>query len=736
MPTNRLAQETSPYLRQHRDNPVDWYAWGPEAFAAATERNVPILLSVGYSACHWCHVMAHESFEDPVVAATMNANYICIKVDREERPDVDAAYMTAVQVMTGQGGWPMTTFLTPDGRPFYAGTYFPPVPMHGRQPFPQLLAAVSATWRDRRADVEEAATRLAEGVIRATEGTLAEGTLAEGELAAGDDSAHPWHESGGLAPDDRTPDPVTQLRERAERILAAAVQTLAGAEDRRFAGFGGAPKFPPSTVLEFLLRRGAKDPAAAEIAGRTLRAMAHSGMYDQLAGGFARYAVDQAWVVPHFEKMLYDNALLARVYLHWWRLTGDPTGARIAQEICDWMLAELGTPDGGLASSLDADTAGHEGLTYVWTPDELAAVLGPEDGGWAAELLGVSARGSFEKGSSTLRLTRDVWAGPERARWTEIRDKLLDARAARRQPERDGKVIVAWNGLAIAALAEVGLLQKRPELIGAAEQVADVLRGLHIVHQPEAGRPTEGQPEASRPTEGRRDGVRLHRASLRTAGRPAALSSAVGVLEDYADLADGLLALYAVTGRETWRDLAGDLLETVLGQFHDERDRFFDTAADARDPALALLGRGADPADQPCPSGTSAAVGALLTYSTLTGADRYRDAAERALARLAPVAGAAPRFFGWALAVLTAWAEGPLEATIVGDIGGEGRSELLRTALLGVAPGLVIAHSTAVAAGPSARPAVVVCRDFTCSLPTSDVATIAQAVDARILTLA
>ncbi|HEY6795083.1 MAG TPA: DUF255 domain-containing protein, partial [Kineosporiaceae bacterium] len=397
---NRLATATSPYLQQHRDNPVDWWPWGEEAFAEARRRDVPVLLSVGYAACHWCHVMAHESFEDADTARRMNEGFVNVKVDREERPDVDAIYMSVTQALTGHGGWPMTVFLTPDGRPFYAGTYFPPRPSPGLPSFTQVLTAIGDAWRGQRTELEAAGGRIA-AALAGRGLPVASGAAADEELAA---------------------------------LVAAAVRALADDEDAEHGGFGAAPKFPPSMDLEFLIRHAAAGDGAStaqtrasagEMAGRTLRAMARSGMYDQLGGGFARYAVDRSWTVPHFEKMLYDNALLARVYLHWWRLTGEPTGARVALETCDWMVAALGTADGGFASSLDADTPlrapdgsvrGVEGFTYVWTPGQLAEVLGADDGAWAADLLQVSRQGSFEHGTSTLRLARDVWASAEAER--------------------------------------------------------------------------------------------------------------------------------------------------------------------------------------------------------------------------------------------------------------------------------------------------------------------------------
>jgi uncharacterized protein YyaL (SSP411 family) len=673
---NRLAGATSPYLLQHRDNPVDWYPWGPEAFADARRRDLPVLLSVGYAACHWCHVMAHESFEDPATAALMNAGFVNVKVDREERPDVDAAYMAATQALTGQGGWPMTVFLTPAGRPFYAGTYFPPSPRHGLPSFGQLLTAIAEAWRVRRPELDGAGLRIAEG-------------LAGRSVPAG---------AGPPSPD----------------LLLAAVRRLAAEEDRRFGGFGGAPKFPPSMVCEFLLRHAAGGAEGADealgLAGRTLDAMAGSGMYDQLAGGFARYAVDAAWVVPHFEKMLYDNALLARVYLHWWRLTGAPTGARVAAETCDWMLAALRTPEGGLASSLDADTDGVEGLTYVWTPQELAELLGEPDAGWAAELFGVTAGGSYEHGRSTLRLTRDP-ARPnadlsdadlsDAERWAGIRRRLLDARSRRPQPARDDKVVAAWNGLAIAALAETGALLGRPDLVQAAESAADLLLR---VHETPAGR-------------------------LRRVSRDGEAGDPAGVLEDYGDVAEGLIALYAVTGTPRWVDAVGRLLETVLEEFGDH-DGLRDTPGGAPDPALAALGRPADPTDNAYPSGTSAAAGALLSYAALTGSARHREAAERALGPAGLFAGRSPRAAGWALAVAAALHDGPREVAIIGPDGDPLRRRLHAVALGSSAPGAVVAVGAPVGVpavplladrlSRNGRATAYSCRGFVCDLPTSD----------------
>ncbi len=715
---NRLAGATSPYLAQHKDNPVQWYEWGPEAFATARTRDVPVLLSIGYAACHWCHVMAHESFEDAATATQMNEHFVNVKVDREERPDVDAVYMAATQALTGHGGWPMTVFLTPAGTPFYAGTYFPPVATGQFPAFRQVLAAVSQTWTTRRDEVENAAAQIAESLAQ---------------------QAVPPHlsSSGGGAARGASGPPEASL-------LADAAANLLRLEDGAYGGFGGAPKFPPSMNLEFLVRHGARlrlagqtEPADAVIAaaGRTLRAMAHSGMYDQLAGGFARYAVDARWVVPHFEKMLYDNALLARVYLHWWRLTGEPTGARIAQETCDWMCAALGTPYGGLASSLDADTPvpgadgvvrGVEGHTYVWTPGQLRDLLGEADGAWVAELTRVTPSGTFERGSSTLQLDQDVWADPESARrWAALRARLLQHRTARPQPERDDKVVTAWNGLAIAALAETGAVLGRPDLVEAAQVIADLMLAVHL-------------DAAGRLCRASRNGV---------AGRPA------GVLEDYGDLAEGLIALHAVTGEGPWLELTGVLLETVLARFTDPAEAggaFYDTASDATDAQLAAVRRPQEVTDNAYPSGWSAATGALLSYAALTGSARHRAAAEKGLALVSAAGARAPRAFGWALSVAEAALDGPREVAVVGSQRSSLRDRLHAVALAGSAPGLVVSvgepdaegvpllAGRAVSAGPSSgtttapQALAFVCRNMACDAPTAEPGALARAVGARL----
>ncbi|MFC8883667.1 thioredoxin domain-containing protein, partial [Streptomyces cinereoruber] len=625
---NRLAGVTSPYLLQHADNPVDWWPWGPEAFEEARRRDVPVLLSVGYSACHWCHVMAHESFEDEATAALVNENFVAVKVDREERPDVDAVYMEAVQAATGQGGWPMTVFLTPDAAPFYFGTYFPPEPRHGMPSFGEVLAGVRDAWAGRRGEVDEVADRIVK-------------ELAGRSLAYGGDGVP------------------------GEEDLAQALLGLTREYDATRGGFGGAPKFPPSMVLEFLLRHHARtgSEGALQMASDTCEAMARGGIYDQLGGGFARYAVDRTWTVPHFEKMLYDNALLCRVYAHLWKATGSDLARRIALETADFLVRELRTPEGGFASALDADsddgTGKHvEGAYYVWTPEQLAAVLGPEDAAVAAAHYGVTEDGTFEEGSSVLQLPQDAGVA-DAGRIASIADRLRAARDERPRPGRDDKVVAAWNGLAIAALAETGALFDRPDLVERATEAADLLVRVHMD-----------------------EGARLTRTSKD--GRPG---TNAGVLEDYADVAEGFLALAAVTGEGAWLEFAGFLLDLVLDRFTAEGGALYDTAHDAE----TLIRRPQDPTDNATPSGWTAAAGALLSYAAHTGSEAHRAAAEGALGVVKALGPRAPRFIGWGLAVAEALLDGPREVAVVGDPGDGAFRELRRTALLATAPGAVLA---------------------------------------------
>jgi uncharacterized protein YyaL (SSP411 family) len=629
---NRLKDATSPYLLQHADNPVDWWEWGPEPFEEARRREVPVLLSVGYAACHWCHVMAHESFEDAATAAYLNEHFVSVKVDREERPDVDAVYMQATTSMTGHGGWPMTVVLDHDGSPFFAGTYFPDAPRHGQPSFRQVLEALTDAWRTRGDEVAKVAA------------TLRDHLNQQASLAAG---------------------PVTG------EVLAGAVTTLAKEFDSRSAGFGGAPKFPPSMVLEFLLRYGER-----ERLGATLEAMARGGIHDQLAGGFARYSVDNDWVVPHFEKMLYDNALLLRVYAGW----GTRLGEEVAGGIADFLLDELLTDEGGFASALDADSEGEEGTYYVWTRAQLVEVLGPEDGPWAADQFGVTEAGTFERGASTLQRRRDP---DDWGRWMRCRLALLDARERRVRPARDDKVVAAWNGLAISGLCRAGYVEE-------AERAADLIWDVHLVDR-----------------------------RLRRVSRDGVVGTPAGVLEDHGCVAAGFLDLFQASGDSVWLERAGRILDLALTHFTADDGGFFDTADDAE----ALVTRPRDPADNAYPSGLSSMIHALSTYSAITGEGRHRDAAEAALATVAQVVERAPRFAGWSMAAARSMLDGPVEVAIVGEPGAD-RDALEQVARRDANAVVVVADGpdddVPLLAGRDAvdgRPAAYVCRHLVCERP-------------------
>ena len=662
---NRLAAATSPYLLQHADNPIDWWEWSDEAFAEAERRDVPILLSVGYAACHWCHVMAHESFSDEATAAQVNAGYVAIKVDREERPDIDAVYMNATQAMTGQGGWPMTCFLTPVGEPFHCGTYYPATAGRGMPSFRQLLDAVTAAWDDDRDRVRSAAGEMAARLAESAVVALPASVVGEG-------------------------------------TLDAAVAVLAQSFDATAGGFGDAPKFPPSMVLEFLLRhheRTGSEPALRFVTA-TAERMARGGLYDQLAGGFARYSVDADWVVPHFEKMLYDNALLLRVYAHLARRTGSAFALRVADETAAFLLRDLRTPEGGFASALDADTDGVEGLTYAWTPAQLASVLG-DDAGWATSLLAVTDAGTFEHGMSTLQLPADP-ADP--SRWASVRARLLAARDARPQPARDDKVVTSWNGMAILALAEAGAALDRPDWVTAAGEAADLLLGLHVVDR-----------------------------RLRRSSRGGVVGTAAAVLEDHALLADGLLALHQATGDPARLTAATGLLDLALIHFPDPSTPggWFDTADDAEQP----LHRPRELTDNASPCGASALANALVTASVLASPDhsaRYRDAAEAAVSTIGTLAERHPRFAGHWLTVAEAMASGPVQVAVVG-----GHSPLVATARRVAVGGTVVVAGVPDAPGVpllASRPlvdgaaAAYVCRGFVCDRPVTGPAALEAAL--------
>ena len=657
---NRLAHSQSPYLLQHKDNPVDWYEWGDEAFDRARELNRPVLLSVGYAACHWCHVMAHESFEDPATAELINASFVAVKVDREERPDVDAVYMQATQALTGHGGWPMTVFLTPDRRPFYAGTYFPLTPHHGLPSFWQLLEAITEAWTQRNSEVLSSA-----------------GTIIE-HLAG----MRPELAPGTVSADD----------------LVQARQDLRRSFDPVHAGFGQAPKFPPSMVCEGLLRLG--DPDSMAMVGQTLAAMARGGIYDQLAGGFARYSVDAQWVVPHFEKMLYDNALLLGVYTHWWRRTREPLAARVVTETVEWLVQEMLTEEGGFAASLDADSLDetghlHEGAFYAWNPEQLVVVLGEEDGRWAAQLLQVTESGTFEHGLSTLQLKTD----PDRQRWADVRQRLAAARARRARPGQDDKVVAAWNGWLIDSLVQAAFVFDRPEWLELARQAGAAVWERHWV----AGR-------------------------LRRTSRAGQTSAAPGILEDYGALTQAFTRLAGATADPLWIDRAHLLAEVIMTQFDDGADGFFDTAADAEQ----LFTRPRDATDNATPSGLSSAVHGLSLLAEFTGDRAYADRAGRAAATAAELVRRAPRFAGWLLADAASRVgeHRPVQVAIVGDPGSPAVAGLVRTAHLAAPAGSVVLAGVPDAAGiplladrplRDGQATAYVCRGFVCQLPVTSV---------------
>lgn len=658
--SNTLARATSPYLRQHADNPVHWQQWSTDALALAAARDVPILLSIGYAACHWCHVMAHESFEDDEVAAAMNAGFVCVKVDREERPDLDAVYMNATVALTGQGGWPMTCFLTPDGRPFFCGTYYP------KPSFLQLLAAVSDTWRTRRAEVEETSDHIA-GELR----SMASGLPGGGPPVSAD-------------------------------LCDSAVAAVLRDEDTANGGFGSAPKFPPSALAEALLRNHERTAGQAPLATatRVLEAMARGGIYDQLAGGFARYSVDASWVVPHFEKMLYDNAQLLRVYAHWARRTGNQLAHRVADETARFLLDDL-RREGMFVSSLDADADAVEGLTYVWTPGELTEALGIDDGHWAAALFSVTEAGTFEGGASVLQLHAD----PEDAeRFQRVRSLLRTVRLTRPQPTRDDKVVTAWNGLAITALTDAAFTLNRPEYLDAAIECARTILDLHLVDS------------------------RLRRSSL-----GGVVGDSVAILEDHAALATGLLTLHQATGERVWRDHATRLLNLTLDHFADpaEHGLWYDVADDAEQ----LVLRPSDPSDGATPSGASLVAEALQLAAHLAPADsaqRYAAAADATLARATVLLARAPRSGGHWLAVAEAAVRGPIQVAVAC----EGPDSELLAAARGLAPGGAVVIGGAAGSSELLRDrprvggadAAYVCRGRVCDLPVTTVEDLSAAL--------
>ncbi len=654
---NRLSQETSPYLLQHAGNPVDWYPWGEEALQRARELDRPLLVSIGYSACHWCHVMERESFEDPEVAALMNDRLVCIKVDREERPDIDAVCMEACQAMTGQGGWPLNAFLTPDQAPFYVGTYFPPEPRHGMPPWRAVVEAVADAWAQRRDRVREQG----EQVLRSL---------------------------GGASRLPTSEDPIT------DAIPAQAAETLRRMYDPVNGGFGRAPKFPQASLIEFLLARGERDISLA-----TLRAMATGGIYDQVGGGFARYAVDATWTVPHFEKMLYDNALLARAYLHGWQVSGEPLLRRVCEETLDWALREMRGPEGGFCSALDADSEGVEGRFYVWTLDDLRAALAPSGlYDEAVAFFGASEGGNFE-GANVLE-----GRGPVPDRLTDIQATLLAVRAERVRPGLDDKRLASWNALMISALAQAGAALERTDYVAAAADCAEfILRDM-------------------------RDGDgRL----LRTYKDGRAHIDAY--LEDHAYLLEALLILYEATFDARWYAEARALADTMIERFaDDEHGGFFTTAADHREG----FARQKDLDDSPTPSGGASAALGLLRLARLSGEFEYERHALDVIRVRAPIVGEHPHGFGHILQAIDFHLAPVREVAIAGDAADEdGVSALARIVRGAYRPHVVLAGGTGDGVplldgrtSVDGRAAAYVCEHFACQAPVTDPEALAAAL--------
>jgi uncharacterized protein YyaL (SSP411 family) len=668
--SNRLAGETSPYLLQHANNPVDWYPWGEEAFARARAEDRPILLSVGYSACHWCHVMAHESFENEQIAALMNELFVNIKVDREERPDVDSIYMQAVMAISGHGGWPMTVFLTPAGEPYFGGTYFPPADRQGLRGFSTVLDAVATIYRDRRDEVTTAADQLRRA--------LEPPALPAGTGAAAD--------------------------------LDAAAAQLVTQADPRHGGFGAAPKFPHAASVDFLLRRHrtSGDRRLLDTALLALDHMARGGIHDQVGGGFHRYSVDGMWAIPHFEKMLYDNAQLAPVYLHAYQLTGDHRWRRVVEDVLDHTLRELRLPAGGFASSQDADSPGGEGSFFVWTPAELAAVLGEEDGTLAARVFGVGDAGNFEHRTTVLSVpfplaqvarSLEVTEDELLRRVERIRDRLLAARHQRPAPARDDKVLTSWNALMLGALAEAGAALGRTDYLDAARRCADFLL-------------SELQP----------DGV-----LLRTwkDGR----AKITGFLEDSAFLADSLITLYEACGDGAYLSAARELVDDALRRFEDG-GVLYDTASDAE----PLLVRPRTIDDNPIPAGQSVMASALLRLAAIDGDAELRAHAERIMEPLAAVVARSPLAVSTIASVMDRALARSREIAIVGSAQDSRTVALLDVVHQRWLPDTVLAwgdSENALLAGRAlvdGAPAAYVCESFACQMPVTEPSALADSL--------
>jgi len=671
-------------LLQHAENPVDWYPWSEEAFELARSRDVPIFLSVGYSACHWCHVMAHESFENPSVAALMNEYFVNIKVDREELPAVDSLYMEATQAMTGQGGWPNSVWLDHDRRPWYAGTYFPPRPSHGMPSFTQVLLALNDTWTNERERVSESSTRIMEHIG------------SRNELIVKSKSEF--------------------TRDEISFAVTSGIDSLALGFDSVNGGFGDAPKFPPSLALEFLLRCEAlnkiegseSDFRIMQMVEQTCDAMARGGIYDQLGGGFARYSVDATWTVPHFEKMLYDNAQLLSIYAHLYRLTGDTQALRITTETAEFLIREMQTPEGGFAAALDADSndleTGHteEGAFYAWTPKQITEVLGAADADGVIRLGHVTVDGTFALSNTVLTLHQDP---DDWGRWFNLREKLLLSRETRPRPGRDDKIVASWNGLTIRALVDAGSICSRQDWIDCATRAGDLLVSTHLGADAE---------HSSRLVRVSRDGKPgLH---------------ALGVLEDQALVASAFLALAQVNGDDAWRELAGTLLADIKDHFQ-QGSGLTDTANDVEPVAKDVTSRQVDPTDNVTPSGWAATIDAALTYSALSGDTEMRSWAESFMPALIPLVASHTRFAGWGSATFVTWLDGPREVAIVGP----SDSELQNVLAQGTAPGLVYAWDSEQPLLQNRKvlketATAYVCRGFVCDAPTNDLQTLKKSI--------
>jgi len=671
---NRLAGETSPYLLQHAHNPVDWYPWGTEALGKAKTEDKPILLSIGYSACHWCHVMERESFEDERTAEVMNQHFVSIKVDREERPDLDGIYMQAVQAMTGQGGWPMTVFLTPDGTPFYGGTYFPPEDRHNMPAFTRVLQSVADAWKNRREEVEHSGQQLRDHMQQAMRPAPSRGVL---------DTS----------------------------MLDAAAQGIISQYEPTHAGFGNAPKFPQPMAIEFLLRhwRRTGDERARSAALHTLDQMARGGMYDQLGGGFHRYSVDGEWLVPHFEKMLYDNAQLARAYLMGYQATGNAFYRTVVEQVLNYVLRDMTDPSGGFYSTEDADSEGVEGKFYVWTPAELDSLLGDEDARLFAAYYDVTERGNFEHGSSILHVTDTPAVVAERisvsdARLLEALERgrtiLFEARARRIRPARDDKVLSAWNGMLLRAFAEAGRVLNEPTYLRAAINNAEFLLGTMCA----------------------RGG-----AVFRT-WKPGHAAHLNGYLEDYANIADGLVALYEATFEARWLSAATALADSILTQFGDiDNGGFFDTSTEHE----TLITRPKDVFDNATPSGNAVAADVLLRLAVLTASADYQRTAQGVFELLREPMVRYPLGFARALSALDFLLGRPKEIAIFGSLDSADTQALLDVVFEPFLPNKVVAGANNGGApadiplleGRSARnghATAYVCEQYVCQAPTSD----------------